>query len=124
MENPRTPAKVHTKVRDLIDFTTHSCASAIQRISAYKLSLAEMGAIREVISTTVKTAFYRGLIAQQEKLETYFEPWNPDNDPTDPYPREHPHSNDSKPVRSRLWSALVKRANRDYASKRDRSRPK
>lgn len=122
MENPRTSAKVHPKIRDLIDFAMFSCGNAIQRISAYKLSPAELGAIREVISTTVKTAFYRGFTAQQEKLETYFEPWNPDNDPTDPYPHDHPHSSDPKPVRKRLWAALVKRANRDYASKRDRRR--
>lgn len=117
MENPRTSLKVHPKIRELIDYTMLRCAVAIQRISAYKLSLAELGAIREVISVAIKTAFYRGLIAQDEKRENYLEPWNPDNDPTDPYIR--PATPVS--VRQRLRDAFKRRANRDYAAKRDRA---
>lgn len=118
MENPQRHAQVHPKIRDLIDYTAVRCAVAVARISAYKMSLAEIGALRQVISTAIKTAFYRGLIAQEEKRENYFEPWNPDNEPTDRYIRKSPGA---KPVRERLWDAIKRRAASRYASKRNRS---
>jgi hypothetical protein len=121
MENPRTPPQIHPKVRELVDFTMLKCASAIQRISAYKLSLAELGAIREVISTAIKTAFYRGLIAQQEDREAYLEPWSYENEPTDPYIRKPSDPERSKPVATRLWNAVKRRTNSDYANKRRRA---
>jgi hypothetical protein len=122
MEDSRPPSKVHPKIRELIDFTMMRCVAAIQRISAYRLSLAEMGAIREVISVALKTAFMRGLIAQDEKRENYLEPWNPDNEPTDPYPRTYrPPS--AQPTNDRLWDALKRRANRSYSAKRSGASP-
>lgn len=113
MENPGTSKAIHPKIRELITFTMLQCGLAIQRISAYKLSPAELGAIREVISVAIKTAFYRGLIAQEERHEQLLEPWDPDNETTEKYLRTRNH-----PEPGSLWDALKRRASHRYASKR------
>lgn len=121
MEDPGTSKAVHSQVRELVDLTLLRCANAVQRISAYKLSLAEMGAMRAEISVAIKTAIYRSLMMQDVEKEAFFEPWSSDNEPTDPYlhrriPRIEPQS-------ARLWAAVVSRANRSYASKRSGASP-
>lgn len=119
MEDSRAYTKVHPKIRTLIDYTLLRVSLAIQRMSAYKLSLAEMGVVRQVISVAIKTAFYRGLIAQEEKREQYFEPWESDNEPTDPY---RPPTV-AQPPNVRLWDAVKRRADRSYSAKRSGSSP-
>ena len=119
MENPRASKEVHSQVRELVDLTMLRCAHAIQCISAYKLSLAEMGAIRAEISVAVKTAIYRSLMMQDVERLAFFEPWSDENEPTQPYVR----SDVPAPTRTRLWAALVSRANRRYASKRSGASP-
>lgn len=120
MEDPRTSKAIHSQVRELVDLTMLRCANAIQKISAYKLSLAEMGAIRAEISVAIKTAIYRSLMLRDVEREAYFEPWSSDNEPTDPYIRRPARV---EPQSARLWNALVNRANRRYASKRSGASP-
>lgn len=118
MEDPRTSRKADSKVRDLLDYTLLRCAYAIQKISAYKLSLAELGALRLELLRAIKTAFYRGLIAQDD--DDFKELWSSDNEKTDPYVRDN---GKPKPAGWRLWNALKRRADATYASKRAGARP-
>ena len=120
MENPRGDQEPRAQIEDLITFTTLKAAAAVRLISAYKLSLAELGAMRLIISDALKVAYYRGFVHKNEHLQKSLEDWRYEHEKTDPYIRR---SSFYQPVSAGLWNAVKRRINDRYASKRCGSEP-
>lgn len=77
MENP--------KLKLLLQLYTHRVDSAVRYVSGRSLSLAELGAIREQCAAVLRSAFLAGMLERHNKISAHFEPWDMENDPTDPY---------------------------------------
>lgn len=87
MANP----KDDDRLKIILEVFTRNAAAAVRYISGRQLSLAELGAIRQQAVVALKSAFLRGMVSRFNKLQAHVEPWDPDNDPTDPFiPRKKP----------------------------------
>jgi hypothetical protein len=84
------------KLSILLQRFTHNTASAVRYISGRALSLAELGAIREQCAAVLRSAFLAGMVEKNNKLLANFEPWDEDNDPTDPFIPRTPKKEDAK----------------------------
>lgn len=78
-------ARNNAELKLLLQRFTNNAAAAVRAISGRVLSLAELGAIREQAAAVLRSAFLRGMIEKQNRLAAHFEPWDIENDPTDPY---------------------------------------
>lgn len=76
------------RLKIILEVFTRNAALAVKYVSGRALSLAELGAIREQFAAGLRAAFLRGMIAKHNKVRAAFNPWDPDNDPTNPYTRK------------------------------------
>ena len=69
----------------LLQLFTNRSYAAVRSISGRVLSQAELGAIREQAAAVLRSAYLRGKIDKQNLMSAHYEPWDEDNDPTDPF---------------------------------------
>lgn len=74
----------------LVDLFTRNIVAALRYVSGRELSLAELGAIREQCMSVLRSAYLKGLVSRFNRVEQAISPWDPDNDPTDPYVPKEP----------------------------------
>ena len=72
-------------VKLTLEVFTRNVAAAVRYVSGRAISLAELGAIREQAVAAFKSVYLRGMMRRHNKLAAHLDPWDPDNDPTDPY---------------------------------------
>lgn len=73
-----------------LDMFTRNVVKGIRYISGRMLSMAELGVIREQAAVALRNMFLRGQITRHNKLQANIEPWDTDNEPTDPYTPRKP----------------------------------
>lgn len=78
------------QLKVLVDVFTRNVERAMRYVSGRALSLAELGAIREQCAAVLRAAYLRGMVSRFNRLSAAQSPWDPDNDPTDPYVRSTP----------------------------------
>lgn len=73
------------KLKIILETFTNNARAAVRYISGRSLSLAETGAIREQCAAALKAAYLAGKLDRFNKVAAHLDPWDTDNDPTDPY---------------------------------------
>jgi len=76
------------KLAIILDVFTRNTAAAVRYLSGRALSLAELGTIREQCSAALKAAYLAGKLDRFNIQAAHLDPWDTDNDPTDPYIRK------------------------------------